>query len=151
MERAGLSRRSMSTACARVMRSRFSPVLKTPIRPARKDRRARSCRVRIIPREVLERLVRAHEGMEVLAAKYREAERRLEALADEIERLRADLEKLPPGSTLASATQNKLQELARRFRDDTAAIRESRGTRCHSTSTRTCRASWRRWRSRSTR
>jgi len=82
-------------------------------------------RVRIIPREVYERMVRAREGMEVLAAKYQEAERRLEALASEIDRLQAELAKLPSISTLASAQEQKLQELVRRFRDETAAIRES--------------------------
>ena len=39
-------------------------------------------RVRIIPRDVYERLVRARDGIEALAARYREAERRIEALAD---------------------------------------------------------------------
>jgi hypothetical protein len=82
-------------------------------------------RVRIVPREVYERMVRVREGMDVLAAKYYEAERRLEALADEIDRLQKELAKLPPGSALAAAQEQKLQELVRRFRDETAAIRES--------------------------
>ena len=82
-------------------------------------------RVRIIPRDVYERMVRAREGMEVLAAKYQAAGRRLEALTDAIDRLQAELEKLPPGSTLAAAQEKALQDLVRRFRDETAAIRES--------------------------
>ncbi len=82
-------------------------------------------RVRIIPREVYEQMVRARDGIDALAARYREAQRRLEALAEEIDQLRAELEKLPPGTTLASAHEAKLNDLARQFRDETAAIRES--------------------------
>ncbi len=82
-------------------------------------------RLRIIPREVYDRLVRAQQGIEALAARYREAERRLEALTGEIERLHDKLAKLPEGSSLAQAKQAELKELARRFRDETAAIAES--------------------------
>jgi len=82
-------------------------------------------RVRIIPHDIYERMIRARDGIEALAARYREAERRMEALADEIDQLRAELDKLPPGSTLASAQEAKLKELARRFGEETAAIRES--------------------------
>ena len=82
-------------------------------------------RVRIIPREVYDRLVQARQGVDALAARYREAERRLEALAGEIDRLNDELAKLPAGSTLEQAKQTELKELARRFRDETAAIAES--------------------------
>ncbi len=82
-------------------------------------------RLRIIPREVYDRLVRAQQGVDALAARYREAERRLEALASEIDRLHDELAKLPAGSSLEQAKETQLQELARRFRDETAAIAES--------------------------
>ncbi|MFI5456335.1 MAG: hypothetical protein ACHRXM_12880 [Isosphaerales bacterium] len=81
--------------------------------------------VRIIPRDVYERLLRAREGMEVLEAKYREAERRLESLTEEVARLQAELDKLPPDSPLAREQEQKINELARRLREETAAIRES--------------------------
>ena len=82
-------------------------------------------RLRIIPREVYERLVQAQQGVEALAARYREAERRLEALASEIDRLHDELAKAEAGSTLEQAKETQLKELARRFRDETAAIAES--------------------------
>jgi hypothetical protein len=82
-------------------------------------------RVRIIPRDVYERLVRAREGMEVLEARYREAQRRLEALADEIDRLQAAIGQLPQESTLPGAEQRRLQELARRLHEEAAAVGES--------------------------
>ena len=82
-------------------------------------------RLRIIPREVYDRLIRARQGAEALLARYQEAQRRLEALAGEIDRLHDELAKLPTGTTLEQAKQKQLEELARRFRDETAAIRES--------------------------
>ncbi len=82
-------------------------------------------RLRIIPREVYDRLVRARQGALALLARYQEAQRRLEALAGEIDRLHDELAKLPTGTTLEQAKQKQLEELARRFRDETAAIRES--------------------------
>jgi hypothetical protein len=69
--------------------------------------------------------VRARQGVEAIGARYREAERRLEALAGLIERLHDELAKLPEGSSLEQAKQAELKELARRFRDETAAIAES--------------------------
>ena len=69
----------------------------------------------------------ARDGIEALAARYREAERRIEALADAIDHLRAELDKLPAGSSLASASEPKLQALARQMENETAAIRESAG------------------------
>ncbi len=81
--------------------------------------------IRIIPREVFDRLTSAREGIEALTARYREAERRLEALADEAARLQEELEKLPPGSDLAKEHAERLQKLAERFREEAAAIRES--------------------------
>ncbi len=81
--------------------------------------------VRIIPRELFDRLTATREGMETLAAKYREAERRMEALANEMERLRAELEKLPADSPLAKAEREKLEKLARQLRDEAKSIQES--------------------------
>jgi hypothetical protein len=81
--------------------------------------------VRIIAREVFDRLTAAREGMEMLAAKYREAERRMEALAEEIERLQEELKALPPDSPLAKEHKDQLEKLARQLRQDAGAIGKS--------------------------
>jgi hypothetical protein len=81
--------------------------------------------VKIIPREVLERLLRTREGMEVLASKYREAERRLESLADEIAKLQEELARLAPDDPLAKSHEQALQALSKRLDEEASAIRES--------------------------
>ena len=113
-------------ACDPATRSRSSPESRTTTPQGRKGPRARSSAFESSLREVYERLVQAQQGVEALAARYREAERRLEALASEIDRLHDELAKLPAGSTLEQAKADRSSRSSRsRFRDETAAIAES--------------------------
>ena len=81
--------------------------------------------IKIISREAFDRLIRAREGMDVLASKYREAERRVGDLAEEMARLLEELARLPPDSPLAEEKQKALEKLASRLRVESEAIRES--------------------------
>jgi hypothetical protein len=63
--------------------------------------------------------------MEVFLSKYQQAERRLEALAEEMARLEKDLRDLPPDSELAKEKREQLQKLAEQMREDAEAVRES--------------------------
>ena len=60
--------------------------------------------VKIISQEEFEHMLRVRQGIEALASKYRQAQRRLEALSKEVEELRKKLEKAPPDSPLAAET-----------------------------------------------
>ena len=81
--------------------------------------------VRIVSREDYERMIRTQQGLEAMLARYQEAERRLEALAEEINKLKEEMEKLPPDSELAKGQQNKLDELAKELEKQADTIRES--------------------------
>lgn len=78
--------------------------------------------VRIISQEEYEKLVRAREGIEVLLSKYRQAQRRTEALAAEVERLR---QKKRSGDKAAEESAADLEKLSARMRDEAEAIRQA--------------------------
>jgi hypothetical protein len=80
--------------------------------------------VRIITEEAFERMLRSREGLNTLLAKYQEAQRRLEALAEEMERLEQKLAELPPDSPLAGPERGELDQLAERMAEEAQALRE---------------------------
>jgi hypothetical protein len=83
--------------------------------------------VRIISQEEFERMLRVRQGLQVLASKYREAQRRTEGLVKELEALRKKLEGLPPKSAAAKELREATKRMALRLRDESRAIRELAG------------------------
>jgi hypothetical protein len=80
--------------------------------------------VEIISQEEFERLLRLRKGLEVLMSKFRQAQRRMEGLAEEIEGLRKQLEDLPPKDPLAQDLRRRLQRLVQRLRRESERIRK---------------------------
>jgi hypothetical protein len=75
--------------------------------------------VQIISQEDFERMLQVREGLEVLASKYREAQRRMESLAAEVEKLEKELQNLPADDPLSQEIRRKLSELQKQL--ETAA------------------------------
>jgi hypothetical protein len=76
--------------------------------------------VRIISQEDYERLARAREGMEIFLSKYRQAQRRVEGLTNEIERLRKKAKQ-----QTADEAEKELAKLADKMREEAQAIRKA--------------------------
>ena len=85
--------------------------------------------VKIISQEEFEHLLRARQGIEALTSKYRQAQRRLEGLAKEIEGLRKKTASAPPHSRLAEATRKEVRRLQRLMRREADALRKSAAQR----------------------
>ncbi|MGQ9652379.1 MAG: hypothetical protein ACUVXJ_19990, partial [Phycisphaerae bacterium] len=81
--------------------------------------------VRIISQAEYEKMMLVREGLEMMQSKYQEAQRRMEAITDEIDKLKKELEKEPPDSELSREMQRKLEELNKRMRDEADEIREA--------------------------
>jgi len=81
--------------------------------------------VRIISDEEFRRMMMMRQGLEMLESKYQQAQRRVEALAEEIEKTRNELAKLSPESELAEKDRARLAELAKRMEEEAAAIRKA--------------------------
>jgi hypothetical protein len=75
----------------------------------------------IISQAELDKLLMAKEGMEALQSKYAEAQRRLEAMDAQLEKLEKDLAKQDPNSPLADGTRKQIADLAKQM--DSAADR----------------------------
>ena len=80
--------------------------------------------VEIISQEEFERMVLMQNGMELMLSRYREAQRRLEATAEDIEQLRKKLESQKPGDTASEETKRELKQLAKRMKEEAAALRK---------------------------
>ena len=80
--------------------------------------------VRIISQEEFERMLRVRAGLEVLTSKYREAQRRMEGLADEVEGLRKKLKDLPPDSPVAQETRRQMERVLQRLQRESEALRK---------------------------
>jgi hypothetical protein len=81
--------------------------------------------VRIISVEDYQRLVRARQGMEVFLSKYRQAQRRAEQLAEEVERLRKKAKSLPADAKAAEAFRQEMARLAERFQREADAVKKA--------------------------
>ena len=68
--------------------------------------------VKIISNEQMQQMLLAREGLETLLSKYAEAQRRLEAASDQIEKLLKELEKEDPNSEIAKETREELKKAA---------------------------------------
>jgi hypothetical protein len=81
--------------------------------------------IQIISDEDLERMVRAREGVDMLVSKYQQAERRLEALQEEVELLRKQLEKRDADGALSDAEREQLETLSKRLSEEAQALEQS--------------------------
>ncbi len=80
--------------------------------------------VHIISVPDYQRMMLSQQGMEVLQSKYQQAQRRMEALQEEIDKLEKELAKAAPGSEVDKATRKKLEALAKQMAKDAAEIQE---------------------------
>jgi hypothetical protein len=81
--------------------------------------------IQIVSDEEFEQMLLAREGLDVLVNKYQEAQRRLEAVQEEIEQLMKKLEKRDADGTLSDEERNELEQLTKRMEDEAKAMRES--------------------------
>lgn len=81
--------------------------------------------VRIISQEDFDQMARQREGMEVLLSKYRQAQRRLEALDEEVEKLQKKMKEMTGDGETEQERKNELKRLSRRLRDEAEKIRKS--------------------------
>lgn len=81
--------------------------------------------IQIVSDEYLQKLVRMREGVDVLLSKYQQAQRRLESLQDEIERLQKQLEKRDAEGALSDEERSQLERLVKRIEEEAEAVREA--------------------------
>ena len=81
--------------------------------------------VKIITQEEFEHMLRVRQGVESLVSKFRQAQRRLEGLAKEVEGLRKKLQKAPANSPLAQEARKELRRLQRLMRREADSLRKS--------------------------
>lgn len=80
--------------------------------------------VHIISQEDYERMVRVRQGLEVLLSKYRQADRRMESVAEELRGLRKKLQG-KKGDTENEALAQALKKLAQRMRRESQQLRKA--------------------------
>jgi hypothetical protein len=85
--------------------------------------------VRIISQEEFDRLLRVRQGIEVLVSRYRESQRRMEALAQEAQELRKKLKQAPPGSPLGPEMREQLRRLEQLMQADAEALAKAARSR----------------------
>ena len=81
--------------------------------------------IQIISDEELQQMVRTREGADMLLSKYQAAQRRLEALQEEVEQLQKQLEKRDADGALSAEEKESLEKLADHISEEADAIRES--------------------------
>jgi hypothetical protein len=80
--------------------------------------------VQIISQQDFERMQRMREGLEALASKYHQADRRLESLAADNEELRKAIEAVPD-EELTDENRESLRQSSQRLREEAQEIRKS--------------------------
>ena len=80
--------------------------------------------IEIVSQEDFEQMVRAKNGMELMLSRYRETQRRLEAVKEEVDRLQKKLDELNPEDPASNETKQELQKLAQRMQQEADAIRK---------------------------
>lgn len=83
--------------------------------------------VRIISQEEFERMLRVREGINVLLSKYREAQRRMEQLTEELESLRKKLEAALPDDPVSAELREELGRMLMRLRKESKELRRLAG------------------------
>ncbi len=83
--------------------------------------------VRIISQEEFERLVQMRDGLDALVSKYREAQRRMEGLAEEMERLLAACQGESADAPMSESLRAEAERLLKRLREEAQALEELAG------------------------
>ena len=81
--------------------------------------------IRIVSQQDMDRMQLSRDAMEVLQSKYDQAERRLEGILEEIQKVEKELEKLDPESELAKEQREALSKLAEKMDEERKAIEAS--------------------------
>jgi hypothetical protein len=81
--------------------------------------------VKIISQEEFERMLQVRQGVETLISKYRQAQRRMEGMAKQVEGLRSKLQKAPPDSRVAKELREEVGRLQRLMRREASELRKS--------------------------
>jgi polyhydroxyalkanoate synthesis regulator protein len=80
--------------------------------------------IRIISQQEFDQYRQTRDGMETLMAKYQQANRRLESLADDIEKLQQELRETKPGEQPSPELREKLKELSEKMAAEAEALRK---------------------------
>lgn len=80
--------------------------------------------IRIISQSEFDRMQRSRDGLQMLASKYQQAQRRLESLAQEMEELQKKLDAEPADSPAAAERREELQRLSKRLREESEALKQ---------------------------
>jgi hypothetical protein len=80
--------------------------------------------IRIISQQEFDQYRQSNDAMETLMAKYQQANRRLESLAEDIDKLQQELAATKPGEEPSAELREKLKELADKMAEETAALRK---------------------------
>jgi hypothetical protein len=86
-----------------------------------KGAESRIVTVRIIAQADFERMVRARQSLQMLQSKYQQAQRRLDAVADEADRLKKKVKKDANAEEMKQARQ-ELSDLAKRMHEESEAL-----------------------------
>lgn len=78
--------------------------------------------IRIISQQEFDQYRQSRDAMETMMAKYQQASRRMESLAEEIEKLQAELRELKPGEEPTPEIREKLKELAEKMAAEAEAL-----------------------------
>ncbi len=81
--------------------------------------------IQIVSDEELQKMLRAREGVDLMVSKYQEAQRRMEALQDELEKLEKQLQQRDPDGKLTDDEKEDVEQLAKKIEEEAAAVRES--------------------------
>jgi len=79
--------------------------------------------VHIISQAEFERMLRAREGLNVLMSRYRQAQRRMESLKEEVKGLRKKVKEQPADKEVAKQLRKKMDELLAQMRREAGEIR----------------------------
>jgi hypothetical protein len=80
--------------------------------------------LRIISQQEFDQYRQTRDGMETLMAKYQQANRRLESLAEEIEKVQAELRETKAGEQPPPELREKLKELSEKMAEEAEALRK---------------------------
>src|SRR5207248_8791610 len=79
--------------------------------------------VRIIAQEEFERLARTRHSLEMLQSKYQQAQRRLESLADDVDRLQKKMKEHAADALADKQQREEMQRLTKRIQEEAEALR----------------------------
>lgn len=80
--------------------------------------------IRIISQQEFDQYRQSNNAMETLMAKYQQANRRLESLAEEIDKIKQELAETKPGEEPSAELREKLKDLAEKMAEETDALRK---------------------------